>query len=117
MGLLMIEDAMQTGLAGMAQMGNPRVPMDKGALAGLVNASANYTSHGIDHPRYSQPAMDPAYFPVARPLPALQTGENGGARYGIRVGIPILTMPEAGATQANGRIIRSQGRTGSFYGG
>lgn len=36
-----------------------------------------------------------------------KTTASGGARYGIRVKFQKSTAPEAGATQANGRIIAS----------
>lgn len=111
----MVEDTMKTGLAGMASSGNPRVPMDTVAIQSFVNQSAQATSHGQMHPRFSQPANDPAFFPVARPAPVLQ--EKAGARYGLRVNIPTLTLPEAGATQANGRVIKGRGTGGSFWGG
>lgn len=105
---------MAVGLSGMAQTGNPRVPMDTGALADLVNASANYASHAIMHPRFYQPANDPAFFPTARP--ANVPNENGGARYGIKVNMNPPISPEAGPTQANGRVIRGRGTTQSFWG-
>ena len=96
---------------------NPRIAMGTDALTGIVNLSASATSHGINHPRYSQPAMDPAFFPVARPRPSMASTENGGARFRLVVGIPILTMPEAGPTQKNGRVITAKGRSGSFWEG
>lgn len=111
----MTEDAMKTAMAGMASSGNPRVPMDIAAVQTFVNQSAKGTSHGEMHPRFSQPANDPAFFPVARPAPQLQ--EKAGARHGIRVNIPTLNSPEAGATQANGRTIQGRGTGGSFWGG
>lgn len=109
-----MEDSMAVGLAGMAQTGGPRQPMDRSALRDMVNASADYTSGATMHPRYSQPASDPAFFPTARP--ANVPNENGGARYGLKVNIPIPALPEAGPTTANGRLIR-QGGGGSFAGG
>jgi hypothetical protein len=111
----MAEDPYAVGLAGMAQTGNPRIPMDTSALADLVNASADYASHTIMHPRYSAPADDPAFFPVARPVNVLKS-ENGGARYGIRVPMDVRVAPEAGPTTANGRIIRGRGTGQSFWG-
>jgi hypothetical protein len=47
--------------------------------------------------------------PYAQPKPArsnvLSQGGRNGARYGVRVGFQATVAPEAGATQANGRII------------
>jgi hypothetical protein len=112
-----IEDTMAVGQAGMAAMGagNARQPMGRDALATLVNASANYTSGAILHPRFTQPAGDPAFFPTAQPQNVLQ--EKGGARYCCEVNLPAPTSHEAGPTQANGRIIRGRGTGGSFWGG
>jgi hypothetical protein len=109
------EDPMATALAGMAQTGNPRVPMDRAALQGLVNASADYTSGATMHPRFSQPVNDPAFFPTAMPKPMLQ--EKAGARYGLRVNMNPPVLHEAGPTQANGRTVRGRGTGGSFWGG
>jgi hypothetical protein len=105
---------MGEALSGMAQVGGARQPMDRSALEGLVNASADYTSHAISHPRFSAPANDPAFFPVARPQNVLM-GENGGARFGIRVQVSPPIMPEAGPTTANGRLVGPKGRSGSFW--
>lgn len=106
----MVEDGMAEGLAGMS---NYRAPMGTEAVGSMVNASADYTSGAIDHPRFSQPVNDPAFFPVARP-------ENvylgrAGARYGIQVfgGAPALA--EAGPTQANGRIVVNKGTSNAFW--
>lgn len=111
----MIEDSMAVGLAGMARTGSPRQPMDRSALRDMVNASADYTSGATMHPRFYAPASDPAFFPVARPVP-VQDG-TGGARYGLRVNVAAPISPEAGPTQANGRLIRGRGTSGSFAGG
>jgi hypothetical protein len=110
-----IEDSMAVGLAGMSSTGSPRQPMDRTALRDMVNASADYTSGAQMHPRFYAPASDPAFFPVARPNPV--QNENGGARYGLRVSMPVPVSVEAGATQANGRLIRGKGTSGSFAGG
>lgn len=108
-------DSMAEGLSGMAKTGSPRTPMDRAALEGLVNASADYTSGATNHPRFSQPVTDPAFFPVnSRPN---VLNENGGARYGLKVNVPIPSLPEAGPTTANGRLVRGQGTGGAFAGG
>lgn len=112
----MTEDSMAVGLAGMSSTGSPRQPMDRSALRDMVNASADYTSGATMHPRFYAPASDPAFFPVAQPNPVLQDG-TGGARYGIRVSMAVPISPEAAPTQANGRLIRGSGTSGSFAGG
>lgn len=108
-------DSMAEGLAGMAKVGSPRQPMDRAALRDMVNASADYTSGATMHPRYSAPASDPAFFPTAARPNVMN--ENGGARYGLKVNVPIPALPEAGPTTANGRLIRGKGTGGSFAGG
>lgn len=113
----MIEDAMSTAMAGASKAGGgARQPMDRAALAALVNASADYTSKAIAHPRYSQPVQDPAFFPVARPQNTL-LGENGGARYATHVRIDPPVLAEAGPTQGNGRKVGGAGRRQPFWGG
>lgn len=108
-------DPMAEAISGMASTGNPRQPMDRDAVATVVNGSADYTSGAQMHPRYSQPANDPAFFPTARPAP--QQLEPGGARFRLEVPISIPALPEAGPTTANGRLIGSAGTGGSFAGG
>lgn len=108
------EDPMATGLAGAAQSGSPRAPMSYDAIKTFVNQSAQGTSHGQEHPRFSLPANDPAFFPTARPEPTLLG--PAGARYGLKVKVPIPVLPEAAPTQANGRVIRGRGTGGSFWG-
>lgn len=112
----MTEDSMAVGLAGMAQVGNPRQPMDEAAIRGFLNISATGTTKGISRPRYAQQVTDPALWPHVEPKPTMVTGTSG-ARYGIRVKIPVLAPPEAGRTQANGRIIRGRGTGNSFWAG
>lgn len=111
----MIEDPMAVGLAGMASTGSPRQPMDRTALREMVNASADYTSGATMHPRFYAPASDPAFFPATARVQV--QNENGGARYGLRVNVPVPISPEAGPTTANGRLVRGKGTSGSFAGG
>lgn len=106
-----MEDGMQSGLSGMAN--NHRVPMEASAVADLVNGSADYTSGAILHPRFAQPANDPAFFPVARPAPVYLG--PAGARYGLQVFSTPPPLPEAGPTQANGRIIQNKGTSNAFW--
>lgn len=111
------EDGMATALAGMASIGNPRVPMDRSALTTMVNASAEYTSGTIQQARHSQPYSDPAFFPTATRQPVLEQGTSG-ARFRIQVPIGGLGQPELGPTQGAGRVIRNRGgQGGSYWGG
>jgi hypothetical protein len=103
---------MAIGLAGAAASG--RAPIATDVIKTFVNTSAQATTHGLSHPRFSLPANDPAFFPTAQPQNVLQG--RAGARYGIRVRMPIPVSPEAGATQANGRVVRGRGTSGSFWG-
>lgn len=111
-------NSMQEGLSGMAKVGNPRQPMDREALKTMVNRSAEPKSaRGTSRPKSGAQSSDPGLFPTnARPN-VLQ--ENGGARYGTRVRMPVVAAAEAGPTQANGRLISGQqrGRSGPFSGG
>lgn len=98
-------------LAGMARVGNPRVPMGNDAYS--VLAGAQYTpspntqlvprqdaqSGGLDGP-----AGNRAY--GAYPLPAGR-GDQDGARYRTITNFPPMphTSPESTQTQANGRVL------------
>jgi hypothetical protein len=79
----------------------------------MVNRSAQ-SSKGVKQPRQGTASGDPAFFPTARPAPVLQ--ERAGARYGLRVSSPVPVSPEAGPTQANGRLVRGRGVVDNFYG-
>lgn len=52
-------------------------------------------------------AGDPTKGPTNRRSNVTSEGARNGARYGVRVGFQKQVAPEAGATQANGRIISS----------
>lgn len=99
----------QIALAGMARVGNPRVPMGNDAYS--VLAGAQYTpspsttlvqkqgdqSGGLDGPTGAR-----AY--GSYPLPA-GSGDKDGAAYRTQVAFPPMTVPQAAQTQANGRIL------------
>ena len=110
-----IADTMAQSLAGMASTGSPRQPMDRSAMRDMVNASAEYVGGTTLRPRAHALATDPAYFPVSTPNNVLK--EPGGARFGLRVRMPVPVSMEASATQANGRIVRGRGTRGSVAGG
>ena len=71
----------------------PRVAMpEKGTLVKKKNTAAG------DPTRMAKPARSNVMSPDAK---------HAGARYGIRVKFQQTVAPEAGATQANGRIFAS----------
>lgn len=100
-------DPMADALAGMAQVGNPRVPMGTAAVALAQNLSAD-PGKGMLRPRYSgiQPG-DPALTPGGHRAPIIQ--EALGARYGVNVSTPAFDASGmAQYTQASGRVIPSR---------
>ena len=104
----MATDGMAEGLAGMA--GNSRTPMGQDAIGGLVNASADYTSKAIMHPRYSSPANDPAFFPVARPQQEY-LGKAGAKRWrGVRPTVRGVAMNPVDHPHGGGEGRTSGGR-------
>ena len=99
-----------------AMSNNHRVPMDRDALAGLANRSAENHAKMLAQ-RGGAQAGDPGLFPTATRQPTM-ISEPAGARYGTRVKTAAPIMPEAGPTTANGRLIpgRNSAR-GGFQGG
>ncbi|CAB4153345.1 hypothetical protein UFOVP621_121 [uncultured Caudovirales phage] len=98
-------------LAGMAKTGAPRVPMGTSAVDGAQYPSATETGRATLMPRKNTQAGDPTVGPTTRPgnilSPNAGSGpERNGARYSITVNTVIPTAPEAGATQASGRIVK-----------
>jgi len=83
-----------------------------------VNASGapskNTTLMSKGHSKSVDPAMSPA-----GPAYVYTPKERNGAQYGVQVGFEAHTAPEAGMTQANGRIFTpAVGRTApNFQGG
>jgi hypothetical protein len=97
-------------LAGMAKVGNPRVPMGNSAYS-LSNTPPPLS--GTLRPKGSVAAGDPSAPGTKQnrarspyPLPAGQ-GDRNGAGFRVQASFPPATAPEAGATQANGRIVKS----------
>lgn len=99
--------AYDEALAGMASNNPNRQPMGTSALENTSYPSAK--PGGTPVARKNTAAGDPAAQPMARPtgrqLPP--GGERMGAAYGIKVNYTSQTSPEAGATQANGRVFKS----------
>ena len=98
-------------LAGMAKTGNPRVPMGNAAytLGHGYTPSKNTTLV----PKKGAQAGDPSV-PGSKadrktggyPTPA-GSGDRNGAGYRVQAVFPPHQAPEAGATQANGKVVRS----------
>jgi hypothetical protein len=91
-------------LAGMAKVGKPRVPMGDSALKDVSFPSAD-TGRAIQQPRKNTQAGDPAMSGKASRSNVMV--ERLGPAFGVSVNIAAPVSHEAGATQANGRIIRS----------
>lgn len=94
-------------LAGMAKVGNPRQPM--GTAGYTFNDASSAPSENttlVPKTGNAKGAVEPA----AGPTPGTHqyaAYDRNGAHYGVVVNYVAQTSPEAGATQANGRVIRS----------
>lgn len=98
-------------LAGMAKVGNPRVPM--GNAAYTLQGGYTPSKNTVLRPKGGAQAGDPTApgTKVNRatggyPLPA-GSGDRNGAGYRVQAVFPPHQSPEAGFTQANGRVVRS----------
>lgn len=69
----------------------------------VVNASGAPSKNTTLMPKKHSKSVNPALSP-AGPAYVFAPKERGGAQYGIQVGFEAHTAPEAGMTQANGRI-------------
>lgn len=99
----------EEAIAGMARVGSPRVPMGNSVI---TDARAIPPLRGTLVPRGNTAAGD-MYGPTGSRSNVMQ--ESLGASYRVSAFTPPMTSPEAGATQANGRIIPSSiQRMGSF---
>lgn len=94
-------------LAGMARIGNPRQPM--GTAGYSFNAPSAAPERGTLMPKTgnAKGAMEPAAMPGQPGTHAYAAYDRNGAHYGIAVNYLAQTSPEAGMTQANGKIVRS----------
>lgn len=84
------------------------VPAGDSAPAGsgaVVNASGAPSPHTTLVARKAAQAADPAFQPYGRR--AYAPYERTGAAFGVAVGFEAHTAPEAGFTQANGRLFSS----------
>lgn len=93
-------------LAGMAKVGAPRKPMGTEAF----NASAAPALKGTLVKKKNAQAADPAQQPLAnREKIQVNAGvDRLGAQYTVTTGFAPTASPEAGATQANGRVVPSK---------
>ena len=109
----------EEALAGMARIGNPRQPMGQTGFS--FNSPTSESSPNTKPvPRKNTQAGDPVGNTKANrkavmyDLPAGQ-GDRNGAKYRITAQFPPHSSPEAGATQAHGRIIGAAGgQSGNF---
>jgi hypothetical protein len=84
------------------------VPAPGSAPAGAgkaVNASAAPSKNTTLVKKGHSKSVDPYVQPVANRTYAPK--ERGGAAYGIQVGFEAHVAPEAGMTQANGRVLQN----------
>lgn len=92
----------------MSESKNSRPSMETSAARGFKNVSgAPERGTLVKKTGNAKGGTDP-YVQAKPARPNVQgAGARGGARYGIRVKYQASTAPEAGATQSNGRIIKS----------
>lgn len=93
-------------LAGMARTGNPRQPMGTSGFT-FNNASGAPSKNTHPMPKNHSKDADPTLAPGQPGTHRYASYDRNGAHYGIVVNYSAQTSPEAGATQANGRIVRS----------
>jgi len=98
-------DTVDAALAGMAQVGAPRVPMGTSFVANTMYASAN-TGNQLLRPRGNVQAGDPTIgaAPVARQNVMLGA-DRLGAKYTVFTNTVVPTAPEAGFVQSSGKIL------------
>lgn len=85
-----------------------RATMETSAARGFKNASAEGTGRATLMPKKGAQAGDPTIqAKPARPNRIISAAERSGAHYGVQSGMTANVAPEAGLTQANGRIIPS----------
>lgn len=98
-------DTVDAALAGMAQVGAPRVPMGTSFVANTMYASADIGNQLV-RPRGNVQAGDPTMGtpPASRPN-VLLGADRLGAKYTVFTNTVVPTAPEAGFTQASGKIL------------
>jgi len=93
----------EEALAGMAKTGAPRQPMNKDG----VKFSAGVPKKGTLVKKKNTAAGDPYAQPVGIRKNVPSSRDRNGAAYGIKTSYLKSNSPEAGATQANGRVFKS----------
>ena len=92
-------------LAGMAQVGAPREPMGTTAIDTTYYASGN-TGNQLLEPRGNVQAGDPTAGEAPSARNQVMLGADRlGAKYTVFTNLVQSNAPEAGATQASGRIV------------
>jgi len=93
-------------LAGMAKVGKPREPMGDTMRKSVKFPSANPQGRTTKLvPKKNTAAADPTVMP--KPTRKNVNVDRKGAAFGIRTNYQAPIDPAAGATQGNGRTIRS----------
>ena len=83
-----------------------RATMETSAARGFRNASAEGTGRATLVAKKGAQAADPyVQAKPSRPNRLISAAERSGAHYGVQSGMTASVAPEAGLTQANGRII------------
>lgn len=97
-------DTVDAALAGMAQVGAPRVPMGTSFAANTMYSSAN-TGNQMLRPRGNVQASDPTITNKASRPNVLLGADRLGAKYTVFTNTVVPTAPEAGFTQSSGKIL------------
>lgn len=108
----------EEAIAGMARIGSPRVPMGNSAVTDFANAPAVPPLRGTLVPKGGAQAADPTPptgMRVSVPYAGSQQ-EHMGASYRIKAVTPPMMSPEAGPTQANGKVVPSSLRRQESFG-
>jgi len=90
----------------MAKVGNPRKPMGNDGFT-FNDASGAPSKNTTLMPKHHSKDNDPYLMPGQPGTHKYAAYDRNGAHYGVVVNFSAQVAPEAGPTQANGRIIRS----------
>jgi len=82
----------------------PRQAQNLDSIKGFRNASGENSAHTTLVKKQHSKSVDPYIQPIGKRSYAPY--ERGGAKYGVPVMFQKTVSPEAGATQANGRIFK-----------
>ena len=98
------DPSMDEALAGMARVGNPRMPM--GMSAYTLSAPVP-PERGTLMPKGHSKSVDPTVMNAGPGTRTFGPYDRNGAHYGVSVMCCALVDPAAGATQANAKIVPS----------